>query len=359
MPHYTPFSVPDASAKVPPPRELTAEEQAKYDAVLKHFQQLETVGLSEKEYQTKRRPINDHDKAFLTRECFLRYLRATKWHTQDCINRIEATVGWRNDFGVDPESNLSADVVSVENETGKQVILGFDNDSRPCLYLKTGRQNTKPSHTQVQHLVYMLERSIDIMPSGQDQLALLIDFKASKIGKVNKLPSLSMGREVLHILQTHYPERLGRALLTNIPWLAATFLKLIHPFIDPLTREKLVFSEPFPNYIASNQLDKEVGGDLEFEYEHEKYWPALTELATSRRKRYMENFYALGGIVGLSEFDLREEVLNKEAAYNPLKSATEKKVQSVDEIASKVEDLKIVQAEVPESPKVATVATAN
>lgn len=289
-----------------------------------------------------------------------------------------ALFGWRNEFGIDPESNLSANVVSVENESGKQVILGFDIDSRPCLYLKTGRQNTKPSHTQVQHLVYMLERSIDLMPSGQDQLALLIDFKASKAGTVNKLPTLSMGREVLHILQTHYPERLGRALLTNIPWLAAAFLKLIHPFIDPLTREKLVFSEPFPNYVPPNQLDKEVGGNVDFEYSHQRYWPSLTKLAAERRKRYMENFHALGGVVGLSEADLRKEVLDKATAYIPNQGSTQKiappgqlseastlvvepdaaskNTEAVDEVTSKLEDLKVVQAEVPESAKITAMA---
>lgn len=82
---------------------------------------------------------------------------------------------------VDPETSLTSTLVASENETGKQVILGYDNSYRSRL--PSGRQNAKPSHTQVQHLVYMLERSIDLMPSGQGQLALLIDFKPTKIGK--------------------------------------------------------------------------------------------------------------------------------------------------------------------------------
>lgn len=387
MPHVDPFPKPDASAKTPAAEELSVEEHKKYITILKHFQQLKDAPDSEKHIHGPRSPITSAEKAFLTRECFLRYLRATKWSVDDCIKRIEGTLAWRREFGVDPDSSLSADVVSAENETGKEVILGFDNDTRPCLYLKPGRQNTKPSHTQVQHLVYMLERAIDVMPSGQDQLALLIDFKPTKIGKQSKLPSISMGREVLHILQTHYPERLGKALLTNIPWLASAFLKLIHPFIDPLTREKLVFSEPFPNYVPTNQLDEDFGGKVAFEYEHTKYWPSLTELTASRRKIYKANFEALGGIVGLSEFDLRNEHLEKAIAYNPVEDASrdlsvvssypsvttsatqelesapakaktpattnveKKKVEekAVDETIAKIEDLKVVQDEVSES----------
>lgn len=304
MPHVDPFTAPSRSSTIPKPRELDETQQAKYDEVLKHFQELEE--LPTKQHSDKKSPITRHEKSWLTQECFLRYLRATKWKVHDCIKRIEGTLVWRRTFGVDPETTLPPDLVGPENETGKEVVLGYDNDCRPCLYLKPGRQNTKASHRQVQHLVFMLERVIDFMPSGQDQLALLIDFKPTKVGINSKLPSISTGREVLSILQDHYPERLGKALLTNIPWLGWTFLKVIHPFIDPLTREKLVFQEPFPNYVPKEQLDKDFGGDVDFDYEHDKYWPAVCKIAEKKRQNYMRNFDALGGTIGLSEVDLRK-----------------------------------------------------
>jgi len=90
--------------------------------------------------------------------------------------------------------------------------MGFDNLSRPCLYLIPSRQNTDPSPRQVQQLVYSLERAIDMMPPGVETLALLVDFKSSSS---SKNPSAGTGRQVLHILQTHYPERLGKALVIN------------------------------------------------------------------------------------------------------------------------------------------------
>jgi hypothetical protein len=308
MAHVDPFEKPWPSARVPEHPVLTKQQQDKYNEVLVHFQAVKDLPVTDKHARgviVETQPLSDHEKAWLTKECFLRYLRATKWKVDDCIRRVEATMVWRRTFGVDPESSLSADVVSPENETGKEVILGFDNDCRPCLYLKPGRQNTKASHRQVQHLVFMLERVIDFMPSGQDQLALLIDFKPTNIGINSKLPSISTGREVLNILQDHYPERLGKALLTNIPWLGWTFLKIIHPFIDPLTREKLVYQEPFPNYVPIEQLDNDFGGEVMFEYDHAKYWPVMNEIAARRRESYMKRFHELGSTVGLSEVDLR------------------------------------------------------
>ncbi|ANB15898.1 Pdr16p [Sugiyamaella lignohabitans] len=306
MPHVDPFKEPSPKAQIPSPVALDEHQQSKYNAVLKHFVELKELPTGEKHTSTTAL-ISDAEKSWLTKECFLRYLRATKWNVDHCIKRIEGTLVWRRSFGVDPDSSLTPELVAPENETGKEVILGFDNDSRPCLYLKPGRQNTKASHRQVQHLVFMLERVIDFMPSGQDQLALLIDFKPTKVGINSKLPSISTGREVLSILQDHYPERLGKALLTNIPWLGWTFLKIIHPFIDPLTREKLVYQEPFPNYVPIEQLDSDFGGDVKFDYVHDEYWPVMTKIAAARRANYMKNFKLLGSTVGLSEVDLRSD----------------------------------------------------
>lgn len=313
--HVDPFEQPSPQAHAPTPKTLDTSQQEKYDEVLRYFQE-EVKDLPVNSKSTERSPLDESEKAWLTKECFLRYLRATKWKVNDCKKRLEGTLVWRRTFGV---ATLTEDIVAPENETGKQVILGYDNDTRPCLYLKPGRQNTKASHRQVQHLVYMLERVIDFMPSGQDQLALLIDFKPTKIGKQSKLPSISTGREVLNILQDHYPERLGKALLTNIPLLGWTFLKIIHPFIDPLTREKLVYQEPFPNYVPSEQLDADFGGKIDFEYDHQKYWPVMVKIAEEKRKRYMERWRAQGGTIGLSEADLRDQRDSPESVDNKTK----------------------------------------
>lgn len=312
---HLPFDTVAKESVIPEEPPLDSTQQAKYAAVLQHFQDESLkIPCSEETHKSQEKetfsPLTLAEKSWLTRECFLRYLRATKWDQQEAISRITLTLAWRREFGIsgrsDSENEVNGTLCSEENETGKEVILGYDNDARPCLYLKPGRQNTKTSQRQVQHLVYMLEKVIDYMPSGQDSLALLIDFKASPVGtQGGKIPPIGIGRQVLHILQTHYPERLGKALLTNIPWLGWTFLKLIHPFIDPLTREKLVFDQPFPNFVPDEQLDLDFGGSVNFEYDHAKYWPAMIKIAEEKKARYMERFEKFGGHVGLSERDLR------------------------------------------------------
>ena len=277
------------------------------------------------EYITKEVPVNDksgaathpllvEELAWLTKECFIRYLRASKWKLDVAIKRVKETIIWRRTFGVveipnhtDPTKLVTADLVESENATGKHLILGYDNDNRPCLYLRNGYQNTPPSIKQVQFLVFMLERVIQFMPPGQDTLALLIDFKAAPehLKLSSKFPSLSISKQVLHILQNHYPERLGRGLFTNIPWIGYTFFKVVGPFIDPYTRLKTIYDQPFENFVPQEQLDKEFNGLLDFEYDHDIFWKEMNDMAEGKHKTYLENFDKLGREIGLSEYDLR------------------------------------------------------
>lgn len=202
----TPFVEPVESAKPKERLALMPDQEEKYEALLEIAKGWEDIP------SEKGGPIQENEIMWLSRECLLRYLRATKWNTAEAAKRLLATLVWRRDYGVEALSDGVQ--VSPENETGKQVLLGFDVSARPCLYLNPGRQNTEPSPRQVQHLVFAVERLVDLMVPGQDMLALLINFKQSKQRK-NTAPGIAIGREVLNILQTHYPERLGRACIIN------------------------------------------------------------------------------------------------------------------------------------------------
>lgn len=208
----TPFNAPFPGSVLPPAADLTEPQKTAYDALLAHCNTIAD--------------LSDTEKCWLTKECLLRYLRASKWDVPTAKKRIEATLLWRKEYGVE---KLTADYISNENETGKQVILGYDKESRPCLYLKPSEQNTEKSPKQIQHLVYMLERVVDLMPAGQETLALLINFKSST---KSSSPNINQGREVLGILQNHYPERLGRALCINCKFPSNIVCFVLHLWLE-------------------------------------------------------------------------------------------------------------------------------
>lgn len=318
-PLKTPISKPVKSAKPPGSPKLNAEQETKYATVFASVSSWETIPATTAK-NAPQAPIQDHERMWLTRECLLRYLRATKWNTANALKRLQTTLSWRREYGAD---TFTADYISPENETGKQVVLGYDKEARPVLYLSPGKQNTKMSDRQIHHLCYMLDRTVDMMPPGQESACLLINFKGAASGTV---PSVGQARAVLNILQGHNPERLGKALISELPWYVSTFFKMISPFIDPVTREKMKFNEELKNYVPQAQLwNAYSGGELDFVYDHAAYWPAFAAETDRRRAAYRERWEMAGRRLGEYEEYLRggnhpslQQVLGESEGANPV-----------------------------------------
>lgn len=79
------------SDPLPSSSEIDAEQTKLYEQVLAHFTSAADA-------------LSEHEKFWLSRECILRYLRATKWKADQAIERLEATLKWRKEFGIDMEN---------------------------------------------------------------------------------------------------------------------------------------------------------------------------------------------------------------------------------------------------------------
>ena len=82
-------------------------------------------------------------------------------------------------------------------------------------------------------------------------------------------PPWRVSMQTLQIVQNHYPERLGRAVNFQPPFLFELFYKAIKPFVDPVTRDKLVFlhkdtdaSEGMAKQFDLQYLDETICGAL-------------------------------------------------------------------------------------------------
>ncbi|KAL5494780.1 hypothetical protein ACEPAI_242 [Sanghuangporus weigelae] len=200
-----------------------------------------------------------------------RYMRAAKWKLDDAKKRLKATLEWRREYKPDL---IPPDEVKIESETGKILLNGFDKDGRPIIYMRPGRENTEQSPRQLRHLVWCLERAKDMQPSGVESITIIVDYKSTTL-RTN--PSIGTARKVLHILQGHYPETLGRGLVVNMPGILAFFYKGISPFLDPVTRDKIRFNPDLLELIPVEQLDADFGGEFEYEFEPESYWSQIVE----------------------------------------------------------------------------------
>jgi len=130
--------------------------------------------------------------------------------------------------------------------------------------------------------------------------------------------------------------------ISLVPWVVWGFFKLITPFIDPLTREKLKFNEDMKQYVPAEQLWTDFSdGHLKFEYDHSVYWPALMELTRERREQRKARWVAGGKLVGESEDYLAGAV--EHGVAGPQGQA-EKPVAAA---ASETEAAKVADADVP------------
>lgn len=252
------------------------------------------------------RPLSDTEKCFLSNEQCQRFLRAVKWDLPAAFSRTEETVVWRREFEVE-KINENPDMIEEEGRTGKEVIMGWDLQRRPCLYMFPYRQNTNTLDRQIQFVVWCLERTVDMMGPEVENLCLLIDFGTGEKGGGGQPTSLGQARKVLSILQTYYCERLGRALCIRIPSIFYGFYRLVSPFVDPVTKDKIRFNPDCRTLVPPSQLDKlAFGGDFHFEYKHDQYFPFMHEVAKKRREDNLARWRQFGGNkCGLSEFIIK------------------------------------------------------
>lgn len=93
---------------------------------------------------------------------------------------------------------------------------------------------------------------------------------------------------------------------------------MITPFIDPTTKEKLKFDGDMRQHVPPQQLASNFQGDLEFEYDHSEYWPALMKLCDERLAEQNERWVKAGKHVGESEAYLRGGNVASVGAAPPL-----------------------------------------
>lgn len=112
----------------------------------------------------------------------------------------------------------------------------------------------------MRHLVWNLEKAIRVTyrhSQGRrlDKYCLLIDCANYSLAKA---PSMQASKMTLDVLQKHFKERMHRIYVLNPPLAFRMFWKMVKPFIDPVTKTKIVFVTG-PDSDGAEQLRKDVG----------------------------------------------------------------------------------------------------
>ncbi|XP_058085512.1 uncharacterized protein LOC131232984 [Magnolia sinica] len=191
-----------------------------------------------------------------------RYLRARSWNVKKATKMLKETLKWRIQYK--PEEIRWEDVAH-EAQTGKIYRSNYtDKFGRSVLVMKPGCQNTKSAKGQIRYLVYCMENAILNLPLEQEQMVWLIDFQGFSMSNI----SVKVTRETAYVLQEHYPERLGLAILYNPPKFFEPFYTLVKPFLEPKTCRKLKFiysddlstKKIMEDFFNLEKLDSAFGG---------------------------------------------------------------------------------------------------
>ncbi|KAL6772061.1 hypothetical protein ACKKBG_A28800 [Auxenochlorella protothecoides x Auxenochlorella symbiontica] len=81
-------------------------------------------------------------------------------------------------------------------------------------------------------------------------------------------PPIRMALQTLHILQNHFPERLGLAVCYQTPFVFEWMWRAVKAFVDVNTKKKLVFlhardpPEILREYFNPEHLDDSMGGKV-------------------------------------------------------------------------------------------------
>lgn len=144
-----------------------------------------------------------------------------------------------------------------------------------------------------------------------------------------------------------------------MPWYVSAFLKLISPFIDPVTKSKIKYNEPLADHVPASQLMVAAGGEVDFKYDHSIYWPALDEMAAERRQQRKDRWEKAGKPIGESEIYLwgGEEASIGAKLKEDVEVITEEKTgdKAIDE-TTKVVDTDAATTKSSEAPLVDGVA---
>ncbi|XP_038881392.1 phosphatidylinositol transfer protein 3-like [Benincasa hispida] len=224
-------------------------------------------------------PIADKLPVLCSEASILRYLKARNWNTKKANKMLKETLKWRLDYK--PEKIIWEDIAQ-EAKTGKIYRANYtDKQGRTVLVMRPSSQNTESTTGQIRYLVYCMEHAILSSNSTDGYMVWLIDFH----GWNTSCLSLKVTRDTAHVLQNHYPERLGLAILYNPPKVFESFWVMVRPFLESKTFKKVKFvysNNPESRKIMednfdADELETSFGGKNPVGFNYEDYSQRMME----------------------------------------------------------------------------------
>jgi len=203
-------------------RTLTAEEK-------------DALADLERRLKLKPEPVTTATQREGRKRRHLRFLRAEKFNVDSAFDRILNHANWWTEYGMDDFS--PSDELGQE---GPVFVCGYDKWGQPTLVARPCvHQTTSDEHSiqAVRRCVYTMQRCVERMPPGREQIVLIYDVEGISWSNFDT----TFSRELVATLGERFPERLKCLIVINNGWLTQCIWAIISQLIDPVTKQKIRF----------------------------------------------------------------------------------------------------------------------
>eukprot|EP00877_Chromochloris_zofingiensis_P001376 jgi/Chrzof1/11239/Cz05g29020.t1 len=199
----------------------------------------------------------------VTEATLRRWLAARKWVLEDALRDLTAHAQWRAQFV--PNGRILESEIASQLTQNKCFCQGVDRQGRAIIFLSAGNHVADDAALLRRFLAYCLDLGIkmcDTTKNPERKMTGIFDLEDFSL----KNADVSALRAVFDMLQNHYPERLGVLYLYCAPVLFWSLWKIVQPFVDPVTRQKVVFvykkeaEQEFAQVFDPEVIPKCIGG---------------------------------------------------------------------------------------------------
>ncbi|GAB5353210.1 hypothetical protein AAMO2058_000018200 [Amorphochlora amoebiformis] len=214
----------------------------------------------------------------------LRFLRARNFEVKKAYKLLSDDIAWRKD----------KDVKSLKKKTEREVLgcdpklmhthlpvwhQGCDKQGRPVIYKIFGNfqiwEVTKHTSLEklIDHHLWQMESYMDLTRENSkkfrhivETVTVVVDAKDWRLSLFTKEATKFLYR-ISKVDSDHFPERMGRLIVVNAPYLLSVAWKVIRGWLDPKTQKKVQIVrgpneyEPIlKDWISESSLCDEYGG---------------------------------------------------------------------------------------------------
>eukprot|EP01129_Flabellula_baltica_P002390 TRINITY_DN12202_c0_g1_i1.p1 TRINITY_DN12202_c0_g1~~TRINITY_DN12202_c0_g1_i1.p1 ORF type:complete len:251 (+),score=56.09 TRINITY_DN12202_c0_g1_i1:211-963(+) len=211
-------------------------------------------------YKTEHPDFDFTEYDALAERDVLRFLRARNYNIEIAAKLLFDTLQWRLAFGC---QSIEPQDISEELVKNKFTIGGYDLEMRPCIFGQVRYHFGSDSNPEIMQrmIVWLLEEGRKKVVDENPYCNIIVDLKGFGLSNMD----YGLVKYLLEIFRDYYPDTLGIMLIVNSPFIFKGCWKIIRPWLDPITAEKIKFIKQaeLNRYVPEDIIPTFLGGPAE------------------------------------------------------------------------------------------------